>query len=54
MKFNKWGKVVDITLAVASIAVPLITSRRSESKANEEMAKKVQEEVAKALSKKHA
>lgn len=49
LKFIKWGKVLDVTLAVATIAVPLISGRRQEAKAEEEMSKKIREEVAKEL-----
>lgn len=47
LKFIKWGKVLDVTLAVATIAVPLISGRRQEAKAEAEMSKKIREEVAK-------
>ena len=47
LKFIKWGKVLDVTLAVAGIAIPLISGRRQEVKAEAEMSKKIREEVAK-------
>ena len=43
----KWGKVLDITLTIAGIAVPLISGRRQETKAKEEMVKIIREEVRK-------
>ena len=45
----KWGKVLDITLTIAGIAVPLITGRRQEAKAKDEMAKTVRDEVRRQL-----
>ena len=45
----KWGKVLDITLTLAGIAVPLISGRRQEAKAKEEMVRSVQNEVRKQL-----
>jgi hypothetical protein len=49
MAFTKYGKIIDITLTVAGIAVPLITKMRNDKKADEELAKKVAEEVAKQM-----
>ena len=49
MAFNKYGKIIDITLAVAGVAVPIITKMRSDKKAKIELAKTVSEEVAKQL-----
>lgn len=49
LKHVKWGKVLDVTLTIAGIAVPLISGRRQEAKAKEEMVKSVQEEVRKQL-----
>ena len=46
----KWCKVLDITLTLAGIAVPLITGKRQEANAKEEMVKTVQEEVRRQLS----
>lgn len=45
----KWGKVLDVTLTIVGIAVPLISGRRQEAKAKEEMVKSVQEEVRRQL-----
>lgn len=45
----KWGKVLDITLTIAGIAVPLITGRRQEAKAKADMTKTIQDEVRKQL-----
>ena len=47
----KWGKVLDITLTIAGIAVPLITGRRQEAKAKVDMTRTVQEEVRRQLAK---
>ena len=48
-----YGKIIDITLAVAGIAIPLITKARNDKKAEAEMVKKfseiASEEVAKQL-----
>lgn len=49
MAFTKYGKIIDITLTVAGLAVPLITKMRNDKKAEEELAKKVAEEVAKQM-----
>ena len=46
----KWGKVLDVTLTLAGVAVPLISGRRQEAKAKEEMNKIIQEEVRRQLS----
>ena len=53
LKYVKWGKVLDVTLAIAGIAVPLISGKRQEAKAKEEMTRAVQEEVRKQLARKH-
>ena len=45
LKHVKWGKVLDVTLTIAGIAVPLISGRRQEAKAKEEMVKTIREEV---------
>lgn len=45
----KWGKVLDITLTIAGIAVPLISGRRQEAKAKDEMAKSIRNEVQRQL-----
>jgi hypothetical protein len=45
LKHVKWGKVLDVTLTIAGIAVPLISGRRQEAKAKEEMVKTVRAEV---------
>lgn len=45
LKNVKWGKVLDVTLTIAGIVVPLISGRRQEAKAKEEMVKTVREEV---------
>lgn len=45
----KWGKVLDVTLTIAGIAVPLISGKRQETKAKEEMNKAIQEEVRRQL-----
>ena len=53
MAFTKYDKIIDITLALAGIVVPLITKARSDKKAEAEMAKKfskiASEEVARQL-----
>jgi hypothetical protein len=49
LKHVKWGKVLDVTLTIAGIAVPLISGRRQEAKAKEEMVKSVREEVRRQL-----
>ena len=53
LKHVKWGKVIDVSLAIAGIAVPLISGRRQEAKAKEEMAKTVREEVRRQMSRRH-
>jgi hypothetical protein len=53
LKHVKWGKVLDVTLTIAGIAVPLISGRRQEAKAKEEMVKSVREEVRRQLGRKH-
>ena len=45
----QWGKVLDITLTLAGLALPLITGRRQEAKAKDEMVRTVQEEVRRQL-----
>lgn len=50
---NKWGRILDITLTVATIVVPLISGRRQEAKAKEEMVKIIQEEVRKQSTRRH-
>ena len=54
MKFTKYGKIIDITLTVAGIVVPLITKMRSDKKAEEELTKKVIEEVTKRMASQNA
>lgn len=49
----KWGKVLDVTLTLAGIAVPLISGRRQEAKAKEEMVKIIREEVRKQVPRRH-
>ena len=49
MAFTKYGKIIDITLAVAGVAIPLITKTRANKKAEEELAKRVAKEVAKQM-----
>lgn len=49
MAFNKYGKIIDITLTVAGVAVPIITKMRNDKKSEVELAKRVSEEVAKQL-----
>lgn len=49
MAFTKYGKIIDITLTVAGVAIPLITKVRSDNKAKAEQAKMIAEEVAKQL-----
>ena len=57
MAFNKYGKIVDITLTAAGIIIPLITKMRNDKKAEEELMtklaegldKRVAEEVAKQI-----
>lgn len=49
MAFTKYGKIIDITLTAAGIAIPLITKMRSDKKAEEELAKRVAKEVAKQM-----
>ena len=53
LKAIKWGKVLDVTLTIAGIAVPLISGRRQEAKAKEEMVKSVREEVRRQLGRRH-
>ena len=53
LKYIKWGKVLDVTLAIAGIAVPLISGKRQEAKAKEEMVKSIQEEVRKQMARTH-
>ena len=43
MAFNKYGKIVDITLAAAGIIIPFITKMRNDRKAEEELMKKLAE-----------
>ena len=50
LKYVKWGKVLDVTLAIAGIAVPVISGKRQEAKAKEEMVKTVREEVRRQMS----
>lgn len=49
LKHVKWGKVLDVTLTIAGVAVPLISGRRQEAKAKDEMTRAVQEEVRRQL-----
>ena len=49
----KWGKVLDVTLTIAGIAVPLISGKRQEAKAKEEMTKTIREEVRRQMSRRH-
>ena len=49
LKHVKWGKVLDVTLTIAGVAVPLISGRRQEAKAKEEMTRAVQDEVRRQL-----
>ena len=49
MAFNKYGKIIDITLTLAGVAIPVITKIRNDKKAEEAMAKKIAEEVAKQI-----
>lgn len=53
MAFTKYGKILDITLTLAGIAIPLITKTRNDKKAEEELAKRVAEEVAKQMARRH-
>lgn len=53
LKHVKWGKVLDVTLTIAGIAVPLISGRRQEAKAKEEMIKTVREEVRRQVPRRH-
>lgn len=53
LKNVKWGKVLDVTLAIAGIVVPLISGRRQEAKAKEEMVKTVREEVRRQTGRRH-
>lgn len=49
MAFTKYGKIIDITLAVAGVAVPIVTKVRNDKKAQAELAKMVSKEVTKQL-----
>ena len=53
LKHVKWGKVLDVTLTIAGIAVPLISGRRQEAQAKEEMIKTVREEVRRQVPRRH-
>lgn len=49
LKHVNWGKVLDVTLKIAGIAVPLISGMRQDAKDKEEMVKNVREEVRRQL-----
>lgn len=48
-----YGKIIDITLTVAGIAIPLITKMRNDKKADVELTKKIAAEVAKQTANRH-